>query len=263
MGVGLVVAVVFVRRQRALSAPLLDLRLFGIRELSASLGTLLLGIFVLWGMNLYLAQHLQLVLGLSPLEAGLWTAPSAGGVIVGSLLAPRLVQVVRPSLVVGAGLLVAALGFLVLTQVDAESGPGLLVAGAIVASLGLGPMMTLSTDLVVGAAPPDRVGAASALSTTAPQLGGALGIAVLGTVGAVVYRASLALPAMPPETARAARETLGNAIAAADELGDPLATALVASAHTAFSQAFQVTAAICAVVLVVTAVIMTALQRPR
>lgn len=261
--VGLAVAAAFVRRQRALPAPLLDLRLFGIRELSVSLATLLLGIFVLWGMNLFLAQYLQLVLGLSPLEAGLWTAPSAAGVIVGSLLAPKLAQWVRPQLAVGAGLLVSAAGFLVLTRVDPEAGPGLVVVGAIVVSLGLGPMMTLSTDLVVGAAPPDRIGAASALSTTAPQLGGALGIAVLGTIGALVYRSSLTLPAVPPDTAATARETLGNAITAADALDARTATALVEAARTASGAGFRVTAAVCAAVLVATAMVMTTLHRPR
>jgi len=260
---GLAVGVAFVRRQRALSAPLLDLRLFRIRELSVSLATLFLGIFALWGMNLHLAQYLQLVLGLSPLEAGLWTAPSALGVIVGSLLAPKLAQWVRPQVAVGAGLLVAAAGFLVLTRVDPSAGPWLVVLGAIVVSLGLGPMMTLSTDLVVGAAPADRVGAASALSTTAPQLGGALGIAVLGTIGALVYRSSLTLPPAPAEVAEPARETLGNAVTAADSLDGPAATALVEAARTAFGDGFRVTAAVCAVVLVVTAVVMTTLHRPR
>jgi DHA2 family multidrug resistance protein-like MFS transporter len=261
--IGLVAGVAFVRRQRAQSAPLLDLRLFRIRELSVSLATLFLGIFALWGMNLHLAQYLQLVLGLSPLEAGLWTAPSAIGVIVGSLLAPKLAQWVRPQLAVGGGLLVAAAGFLVLTRVDPAAGPWLVVLGAIVVSLGLGPMMTLSTDLVVGAAPADRVGAASALSTTAPQLGGALGIAVLGTIGALVYRSSLTLPPVPAEVAEPARETLGNAVTAADDLDGPAATALVDAAREAFGDGFQVTAAVCAVVLVATAVVMTTLHRPR
>jgi MFS transporter, DHA2 family, multidrug resistance protein len=115
---GLAVGVAFVRRQRALPDPLLDLRLFRILDFSTALGALMLGIFVLFGAYLHIAQYLQLVLGLSPLEAGLWTAPSAAGTIAGSMLATRIVRRVRPALVVGAGLALTAAGFGMLTQVD-------------------------------------------------------------------------------------------------------------------------------------------------
>jgi MFS transporter, DHA2 family, multidrug resistance protein len=223
---GLAVGLVFIQRQRALPDPLLDLRLLRILDVSTALGALVLGIFVLFGAYLHLAQYLQLVLGLSPLEAGLWTAPSAVGTIAGSMLATWLVRRVRPAPVVGAGLTLTAVGFGMLTRVDGSSGLAVVVAASVVISAGLGPLMTLATDMVVGAAPSERGGAAAALSETSGVLGGALGIAILGSIGTAVYRSQVtgALPAgVPPEAAQAARDTLGGAVAAAGQLPDQLA----------------------------------------
>src|SRR4030095_10815058 len=106
--VGLVVGLLCVGRHRTLAGPLIDLRLFRIRAFSASLATNLLGIFVVVGYFLFVAQYLQLVLGLSPLQAGLWSLPSAVGFIVGSNLAPRILRRVRPAWVIGTGLGLAA-----------------------------------------------------------------------------------------------------------------------------------------------------------
>ncbi|RJL34043.1 MFS transporter [Bailinhaonella thermotolerans] len=244
----------FARRQRRLADPFLDLGLFRDRAFSAGVVTLGLGIFVLWGSNYAIAQCLQLVHGLSPLEAGLWTAPSAAGVIAGSTLAPRLARRIRPAVVIAAGLAVSAAGYALL----AFSGGGLapLVAGAVVVSAGLGPMMTLATDIVIGAAPPDRAGAASAVSTTAPQLGGALGVAVLGSVITAVYRAS-----MPAGVAPAARDTLAAAVSAAEALPPDAASALLAVAREAYVRGFQVTAAVSAVLMAGVALLVAAVLR--
>jgi MFS transporter, DHA2 family, multidrug resistance protein len=117
IGVGLVVGVGFVRRQRTLADPMIDVRLFRSSAFNASLATNLLGIFIVVGYFLFIAQYLQLVLGLSPLQAGLWSLPSAGGFIIGSNLAPRLLRHLRPAWVIGAGLGLSAVGLGVLTQV--------------------------------------------------------------------------------------------------------------------------------------------------
>src|SRR4029453_12639564 len=127
--VGLVVGVLFVRRQHTLADPMIDLRLFRIRAFSASLGTNLLGIFVVVGSFLFVAQFLQLVLGLSPLQAGLWSLPSALGFIVGSNLAPRILRRVRPAYVIGAGLGLGAIGLGVLTHVGGSYGADLAILG--------------------------------------------------------------------------------------------------------------------------------------
>jgi len=260
---GLVLGTVFVRRQHTAAHPLLDLSLFSNHAFSAALVTNTLDFFVSFGALLYIAQYLQLVLGLSPLEAGLWMVPSAVGLIVGSMLAPVLVRWVRPWSVMAAGLVAGAFGFGLLTQVDAASGLPLVVAGSVVFSVGLAPLTTLSTDLMIGAAPPERAGAASAVSETTSEFGGAMGIAVLGSIGTVVYRSQLAgtVPAgVPPASAEAARDTLGGALAAAQALPAQLGAALQDAAREAFTQglrlAFAVNAGLAIGIAVVVAVLL-------
>src|SRR6266496_3668680 len=184
---GLAVGVVFVRRQHRLADPLLDLRLFRHPAFAASLTTNLLSFFVGFGALLFIAQYLQLVLGLSPLAAGLWMLPSSGGFILGSLVTPLLVRRVRPAVVMAAGMALAAVGLGLLTRLDSTAGLTLLVTGSVVFSLALAPVDTVATDLAVGAAPPERAGAASALSETSAEFGGALGIAILGVIGTSIY----------------------------------------------------------------------------
>ncbi len=264
--VGLVVGVVFVRRQLTLADPMIDLRLFRIRSFNASLATNLLGIFIVVGYFLFVAQYLQLVLGLSPLEAGLWSLPSAFGFIVGSNLAPRILRLVRPAYVVGAGLAMAAIGLGVLTQVGGSPNADLaILAGAsLVISLGLAPVFTATTDLIVSSAPPERAGAASGISETGAELGGALGIAILGSIGVAVYRGELAdaLPAgVSSEAAAIARDTLGGAVGVAAQLPDAVGTALLDAAREAFVLGLQLIAGLSAVIAVGVAVMATVLLR--
>jgi MFS transporter, DHA2 family, multidrug resistance protein len=263
---GLVVGVVFVRRQLRLADPMIDLRLFRSRAFNASLATNLLGIFIVVGYFLFVAQYLQLVLGLSPLQAGLWSLPSAGGFIIGSNLAPRILRRVRPAYVIGAGLAMAAIGLGVLTQVGGSPDADLAVlAGAsLVVSLGLAPVFTATTDLVVSSAPPERAGAASGISETGAELGGALGIAILGSIGVAVYRSQLAdaLPAgIPSEAAAVGRDTLGGAVSVAAQLPGEVGGALLAAAQEAFTVGLQLTAALSATVAVGVAVMATVLLR--
>jgi DHA2 family multidrug resistance protein-like MFS transporter len=263
--VGLVVGVAFARRQLHLADPMIDLRLFRDTTFNASLATNLAGIFIAVGYFLFVAQYLQLVLGLSPLEAGLWSLPSAIGFIVGSNLAPRILRRVRPGPVIGAGLAMAAIGLGVLTQVGGSPGADLAVlAGASLAiSLGLAPVFTATTDLIVSSAPPERAGAASGISETGAELGGALGIAILGSVGVAVYRRELAdLPAeVPSQAAAIARETLGGAVDVAARLPGEAGAALLAAAREAFIQGLQLTAGLSAAIAVGMAVVATVLLR--
>ncbi|HSJ49835.1 MAG TPA: MFS transporter, partial [Actinomycetota bacterium] len=185
---GSALGVVFARRQLTLADPMIDLRLFRARAFNAALATNVLAVFVAFGYFLFVAQYLQLVVGLSPLRAGLWSLPSAGGFILGSTLAPKIVRRVPPPLVIGAGLSLAAVGLLGLARVGEVSGLPLLVAASIVISVGLAPVFALTTELIVGSAPPERAGAASGISETGAELGGALGIAILGSIGVAIYR---------------------------------------------------------------------------
>jgi len=262
--VGLGVGVVFVRRQRRLADPLVDLRLFRRAAFSASLAANTLSIFVAFGAFFLIAQHLQLVLGLSPLEAGLWTLPSSGGFVVGSMLAPALVRWISPASAIAAALAVAAAGLAMLALVDAGSGLPVLVSASVVLALGIAPVVTLGTDLIVGAAPPERAGAASAISETGTELGGALGIAIMGSIGTAVYRAQVAdvVPAgVPPEAADDARDTLGGALAAGDLLPDRLAADLLEGARDAFAQGLRLSAVIAAVLAAGIAAIAVVLLR--
>jgi len=263
MLVGLATGVAFVRRQLRLADPMIDIRLFRITAFNASLVTNLLGIFIVVGYFLFVAQYLQLVLGLSPLEAGLWSLPSAVGFIVGSNVAPRILRRVRPALVIGGGLAMAAIGLAVLTQVGGTPDVDLAILGgaSFVVSLGLAPVFTATTELIVSAAPPERAGAASGISETGAELGGALGIAILGSIGVAVYRGELAtLPAaIPDEAAAVARDTLGGAVGVAGELPKELAGTLLASAHEAFTQGLQLTAALSAAIAAAAAAMATVL----
>ncbi|MDQ5816721.1 MAG: MFS transporter [Actinomycetota bacterium] len=261
---GLAVGVAFVRRQTTLEDPLIDLELFRVPKFSVSVASNALTGFVVFGMFLYIAQYLQLVLGLSPLQAGLWTLPSSVGVIAGSMMAPVIGRWVRPAFAVAGGLVMAALGFGILTQVDATAGLPLVVTGSVVFSLGLGPVFILATDLILGTAPPERAGAASAISETGAEFGGALGIALLGSVGAAVYRSEVteAIPdGVPPAAQEAARDTLGGALAAAQQLPDQIGQKLVDAAHVAFTDGLHLTAAIGAVIALVIASLVAILLR--
>jgi MFS transporter, DHA2 family, multidrug resistance protein len=250
---GLAVGVVFVRRQLGLADPMIDLGLFRSRAFNAALSTNLVGIFIVVGYFIFVAQYLQLVLGLSPLQAGLWSLPSAAGLVVGSNLAPRLLRRVRPAWVIGAGLGLAAVGLGLLTRVGGSADLAILAGASAVVALGLAPVFTATTDLIVSSAPAERAGAASGVSETGAELGGALGIAILGSIGVAIYRGQLAatLPAqVPGQAAAAARATLGGAVGVAQQLPADLAAALLAAARAAFTMGLQVTAAISAVLAV-------------
>jgi MFS transporter, DHA2 family, multidrug resistance protein len=259
---GLAFGGAFVRRQQSLADPLIELRLFRVPAFNAALAANTFGFFVNFGIAVFIAQYLQLVHGLSPFEAGLWTVPYAGAFIVGALLTPLFARQIRPGFVIAGGLVLAGAGFVLLTQVDVDSGLATLVTGSVVFALGLAPVYTLAADLMVGAAPPERAGAAAGISETSSEFGGALGIAVLGAVGTAVYRGQIedAVPAgVPPEAAESARDTLGAAVAAGDELPDPLAPELVDAAREAFTQALQLAATLSAAVAIGAAVLAAAL----
>ena len=264
MLVGLAVAAVFVRRQQTLADPLVDLRLFRSRTFNASLAANSLSIALAFGIFLFIAQYLQLVLGYSPLEAGLWTVPSAGGFIAGSMLAPVLVRIVRPGYVVAGGLLLTAVGLTLLAQVETDSSVALIVGASVVIALGVAPPVTLGTDLVVSCVRPERAGVASGISETGSELGGALGIAVLGSIGVAVYRSQIA-DAVPgsvsPEASASAKDTLAGATQTVEGLPAELGATVLDAAQEAFTQGMRVAGLAGAAVAVATAVLAAAYLR--
>jgi DHA2 family multidrug resistance protein-like MFS transporter len=261
---GLVVAWRFVCRQQALTDPLIDLVLFRDRVFTTALAINVLDFFIGFGIFLFIAQYLQLVLGLSPLHAGLWTVPWAVGNVIGSMLTPVFVRMVRPAFVMAGGLVLAAVGFFVLGQIHAASGLAILLTGSVILSVGLAPMTTVSTDIIVGIAPPERVGAASSISEMSSEFGGALGIAILGSIGTAMYRSEVAttLPATVPAGATdAALSTLGGVTAMAAQLPDPLRLEVLRIAREAFTQAFALVSRICTAIALATAIVTAVLLR--
>ncbi|GAA0971782.1 MFS transporter [Acrocarpospora macrocephala] len=253
---GVVVGVAFVRRQRKLASPLLDLRLFANRTFGAAMLILLLGSVTTGGIYLLVSLYLQAVEGLSPLRAGLWLVPSAVAIVIGSMLAPGLAQRFRPAYVIAAGLTVTALGYLLLSQVGSTDGLPLLVGGFVLAFFGAGPMGALGTGLVVGSAPPRRAGSAASISETGNHLGIALGIAVMGSIGAAVYSARLAVPAgVPSGVAEASRESITAAATAAAGLTGGLGPELLDAARRAFTAGLNVSAVVGAGLFIALAVL--------
>ncbi|HEY8176582.1 MAG TPA: MFS transporter [Gemmatimonadaceae bacterium] len=246
---GVAIGVVFVRRQRILADPLIDLRLFRVPGFSASLALYGLTIMVLFGGFFFLPQYLQLVLGLSPFKSGLWTLPWGVAFIVGSLATPPIARRTRPAVLMSIGLAVAAAGYWMLTRVGTHSGFALFAVATVVFSLGVSPVFTLTNDLIIGSAPPERAGAASGISETCAEFGGALSIAVFGSIGVAIYRGVLggAMPAgLPPEVTKEAMATLGGAVVTARQLPVGVGTALVDAAREAFLRGLRLCAAISA-----------------
>ncbi|MEW1548761.1 MFS transporter [Streptomyces tsukubensis] len=227
---GAAFAVAFVRRQNRLVRPLLELRLFRDRAFTGALLALLLGMTALNGVEYLVPQYLQSVGGLSPLAAGLWLIPGAAGLVLGSQLTPVLAARLRPAVVIVGGLLSALGGYTVLAVAEGVIPAAL---GLTVVMFGVAPISVLGTGLAVGAAPPEKAGAAAATGQTAYDLGLALGIAVTGSVATAVYRAR-----MPGDAPDEARDTLGAALALAERIpggGD----ALAATARAAFTSGLQ------------------------
>jgi MFS transporter, DHA2 family, multidrug resistance protein len=242
---GTVVGVLFVRRQRRLADPLLDLRLFANRSFRSALATMLATGIVMAGVTLMSTLYLQAVRGLSPLHAGLWLVPQNIAMAAGSVVAPALTRRIRPAYVMAAGLLVAGLGLLVQTQASLPH----VVIGLILAGLGISPAMALTMNLIMGATSPEKAGSAASLSETSGEFGVALGVAALGSLATVVYRSHLAVPAGAPAAAdHAARQGITAALTAAQHLPGTLRADLVDAASTAFTAGLTTVAGLGAVV---------------
>ena len=244
---GFALGIAFGRRQLSLDIPLVELRLFREPGFSASLAAYGLSILVLFGGFLFLPQYLQLVLGLSPFVAALWTLPWALAFVIGSMVTPPLVRRIPPARLMATGLVFSAIGFAMFATIGKGTSFAWFAIGSGLFSLGMAPVFTLTTDLIIGTAPPERAGAASAISETSAELGGALGIALFGSIGVAMYRRAMAarIPeALVRDEAEAARSTLGGAVAAAGQLPPDQGQVLIDAGRNAFLSALQLCAAI-------------------
>ncbi len=252
--VGVACGVAFVRRQRRLPAPLFDVGLFRLPAFSGAVAANMLSISALSGLLFFLSQYLQLVLGYGPLEAGLRQLPLTLASVGVALIAGRVAARLGRGRAVGTALLLAAAGLGLLAVAEGAGRYGLLAVAMAAVGFGVGFALTLTTDAVVSAAPPQKAGAASAVSETAYEMGVALGIALLGSLHTALYRGALVLPPGLPD-ADAARESLSSAIGLLAELPGPVGEAVLAAARAAFTDAMQATSLVAAALLVVAGVV--------
>ena len=213
---GIVLGWAFARRQSRIAEPMLDLSLFRVPAFSAALAVNVLSIFIAFGYFLFIAQYFQLVLGMTPLQAGLWTAPTGLVFVAGAMLAPKLARRWSLPAVLAGGLALSAVGFLVLGRIGDLSFAGLM-AGYLLFCAGLGPL-------------------------------GALGIAVLGSLVMALYRHSFAAAApdgLPADAIAAASATLGAAVDVAAGLG-AAGDALRHAARGAYVETMATAAWLCA-----------------
>jgi len=258
---GLLGTWVFIRRQRKLDDPLLDLGLLYRRTISVPIVIQTAVIFVGMAYFMFLSQSLQLVIGLTPIQAGMAMLPATVSGIAGSLGAPVLLGRFRPGSVMTGALVLTAFGFGLLSFPGSAGSLYILATGAAIFSLGITPVAMICTDMVVTAAPTDRTGSAAAMSETSAELGGALGIAVLGSVGTAIYRDAMLETTLPANLTAGAiealRSTLGGAVHALGGISDArsdLAHDVLVQARTAFSDGLQVISIICAVLMVLSAI---------
>lgn len=253
---GLGIGFLFVMRQRRLDDPLIDLALFSRPAFSAALSINIVGLFIAFGAFLFVAQYLQLVLGLSAFEAGLWSLPSSLMMVVGSVVIPSIAQRYPASTLIGAGFIFTALGLAICTQAPTSGSPIVVVIGLVVMSLGFAPVGTLTTEMVVGSAPPEKAGSASAISETSFEFGGALGVAVLGSLLTASCRTRMGdvtMTSLSAEAQDAARQTLGGAVSASASLAPVEGERLLEAARTVFTDAFVLTSGVCAGIALITA----------
>ncbi|MGG7449972.1 MFS transporter [Plantibacter auratus] len=259
MVVGVVSGVLFIRRQLRLEHPLLDLSLFRRASFSGAVVINLLSVTALVGGLFFVSQHLQLVLGLQPLDAGLVLLPGLIVMIIAGLVIVPISKRVRPGIVVPIALVVSAVGYasIAITGGDVSAlGIGLAFVAL---GLGIGSAETVSNELVIASAPPEKAGAASGVSETAYELGAVLGTATLGTVLTASYRSAVVLPdGLTAAQQQAAGETLGGAANVAEQLPGDLAGALMDSARHAFDSGVGVAAWI-GVGLIVAAMLVAAI----
>ena len=262
MAIGAALAVAFVNRQRRLDDPLLDVRLFTNRSFSATLGLNLAGGVIMGGSFLLVTLYLQLVAGLSPLEAGLRLIPINVAMAAASILAPQLVRTIRPAYVMAAGLVVTGVGYALLTRATNDGSSWIVIGAFVLASVGIALPTALGMNIIVSTAPPEKAGSASSLSETSGEFGIAFGVASIGSIGTAVYRDQLTVPSGVPATAAAeATEGIEGAVRVAGHLPGPMGADLLESAQSAFTSGLTTAGVIGTVSFFVLAVVALATLR--
>ena len=246
LAAGIVAGIVFVRRQRLLPSPMIDVSLFRIPAFSGAVVANFFAIFALTGLLFFFSQYLQLARGFGPLKAGLAEMPATIASIVVVLVVGTAAARLGVGRAIASGLLLAAVGLLIVAVAESADSYVWLALALIPVGLGIGIAMTLTTDAVVSSVKPEKAGSASAIAETAYELGVALGIAVLGSIVTLAYRASLDLPeGVDSGTREAVEDSLASALNAVEPqsvLAHAATEAFVSAMQTASVLAAALTA---------------------
>jgi EmrB/QacA subfamily drug resistance transporter len=241
----------FIKWETHTPAPMLDVRFFANPRFSAASATITLTQFSLFGSTFLLTQYFQFALGYSPLKAGMMLTPVALGLMVGAPTAPRIVVRHGTKRVVMGGLSIVAVALACCgsDSIMSNFGLGLLVRWFY--GLGIGFTQAPVTESIMGSVPPSRAGVGSAVNDTTRQTGGALGVAVLGSIFAARFHSVIGyVPGVPNDAARAARESIGSAQQAATTLPTAQGESVRDAAHHAFLSSMRLTYTIAVLVVV-------------
>ncbi|MFF0163406.1 MFS transporter [Streptomyces sp. NPDC005263] len=262
LAVGASLIVLFVRRQRRRTHPLVDLRMFARPAFSTSVGCIVLAMLALVGLELIAAQYLQLVLGLSPLQTGLRLLPLTVAAMAAGLVGARLLRRFGPRRMVSLGFCLTAAAVVLLTAMGGEDNPALMLSGFVLLGFGLETTLFGAYESMLSEAPPEQAGGAAAIGETSYQLGAGIGIALLGSVMNAAYTPGVSsVPGVPASASAAAGHSLGEAYEVAGRLGGPAGMALRRTARDCFVHGLHVTLLVSAGLLVLGAVM--ALRLPR
>ena len=237
LGIAAVLLVAFVAWEYRTPHPMLRMSFFRDPRFSAASVAITFIFFALFGSIFVLTQHLQFVLGYSALEAGLRVTPVAT-LVIGAPIAARLVERVGTKVVVASGLFTAAIGLLLITNVDVGDGYAPIGWALAVIGIGMGATMAPATESIMGSLPLARAGVGSAMNDTTRMVGGALGVAAIGSVLSSSYGSSIApaLGPLPQSASAAAEDSVGAALEVARRAG-PAAGELATAARGAFVDA--------------------------
>jgi predicted MFS family arabinose efflux permease len=234
------------------------MRFFANPRFSGASLAITLVFFSLFGSIFFLTQYLQFVLGYGTLEAGLAIAPVALALMVSAPVAPVLANRFGTKAMVAAGLIIVSAALVLLSTASADSGYGIVLAVIVTMGVGMGLAMAPATESIMGSLPKAKAGVGSAVNDTTREVGGALGVAILGSLLAAGYHSSMdasaAVRALPAPAAAAAQDSLGGAVHVAAQLG-PSGQSLVADASRAFVDAMSSTVLVGAVVAAVGALV--------
>jgi EmrB/QacA subfamily drug resistance transporter len=256
-GIAVVILGAFSAWELHTAEPMLDLRFFRNPQFAAAAASITFVFFVMFGMIFTMTQYLQLVLGYGPLEAGVRMLPWAVVYMISARRSAGFVERFGQRRVVSVGLVVVAAGLGILALNGLHSNYPLLALSLIVSAGGMGMVTAPSTGAIIVSLPLNKAGVGSAVNDTTRELGGALGVAVLGSLVASLYRADL------PASAVAAKTSLGAGLESAARLPGPAGDALAHAARSAYVHAFDITMFVAVGVALLAAAFISRLLRPR